>query len=85
MNNAEENPDPPPKAFRHPNGQTDEQIAAMLAALGRRKNDTEYLKMWDEGVAEYRRMIQEELERELSEESSYLAYPATRCGSPKHA
>ena len=51
----------------HPNGQTDEQIAATLAALGRRKDDPEYLQAWDEGVAEYRRIIQEELERELSE------------------
>jgi anaerobic C4-dicarboxylate transporter len=35
-----------------------------LAALGRRKNDPEYLRRLEEGIAEYRKMIQEELERE---------------------
>jgi hypothetical protein len=53
-----------------PNGLTDEQVKELLAAAGRRKNDTDYLKQWDEGIAEYRQRIQEELERELSEETS---------------
>lgn len=54
----------------HPNGMTDEQLRYALAALGRRKNDPEYLKRGEEGVAEYRRLIQEELERDLAEAES---------------
>ena len=51
-----------------PNGMTDEQVRYALAALGRRKNDPEYLRRLEEGVAEYRRTIQDELERELADE-----------------
>jgi hypothetical protein len=47
-----------------PNGMTDEQVRYALAALGRRKNDPEYLRRLEEGIAEYRKTIQEELERE---------------------
>lgn len=47
---------------------TDEQVRYALAALGRRKNDPEYLRRLEEGVAEYRQMIQEELERDLADE-----------------
>ena len=54
--------------LRYPNGQTEEQVQGMLAALGRRKRDPEYLKRWEEGVAEYRRQIQEEVERDLAAE-----------------
>ena len=50
------------------NGMTDEQVRYALAALGRRKNDPEYLRRLEEGVAEYRQMIQEELERDLADE-----------------
>jgi hypothetical protein len=52
------------------NGMTDEQIEytrAALAALAQRKRSPEYFKIWDEGVAGHRRMLQEELERELAE------------------
>ena len=58
-----------PTVTVHPNGLTDEGIARMLAALGRRKNDPEYLRRGEEGVAEYRRLIQEELERDLAQEN----------------
>ena len=51
-----------------PNGMTDEQVRYALAALGRRKNDPEYLRRLEEGVAEYRRTTQDELERELADE-----------------
>ena len=47
---------------------TEEQVRYALAALGRRKNDPEYLRRLEEGVAEYRRTIQEELERDLADE-----------------
>jgi hypothetical protein len=50
------------------NGMTEEQVLYALAALGRRKNDPEYLRRLEEGVAEYRRTIQEELERDLADE-----------------
>ena len=53
-----------------PNGMTDEQVKNALAAFGRRKNDPEYLRRLEEGIAEYRRIIQEELERELAEEDT---------------
>jgi hypothetical protein len=59
-------PDTKPRA----NGMTDEQMEyarAALAALAQRKRSPEYFKIWDEGVAEHRRMIQEELERDLAE------------------
>jgi hypothetical protein len=49
------------------NGMTDEQVRYARAAFGRRKNDPEYLRIWEEGVAEYRKKIQEELERDLNE------------------
>jgi hypothetical protein len=52
------------------NGMTDEQIEytrTALTALVQRKRSPEYFKIWDEGVAEHRRMIQEELERDLAE------------------
>lgn len=51
-----------------PNRMTDEQVRYALAALGRRKNDPEYLRRLEEGIAEYRKMIQEELERDLADE-----------------
>ncbi|WP_395094552.1 hypothetical protein [Armatimonas sp.] len=51
-----------------PNGMTDEQVRYARAALGRRKNDPEYLRRLEEGVAEYRQKIQEELERDLADE-----------------
>ena len=47
-----------------PNGMTDEQVRYALGALGRRKNDPEYLRRLEEGIAEYRKKIQGELERE---------------------
>lgn len=50
------------------NGMTEEQVRYALAALGRRKNDPEYLRRLEEGVAEYRQTIQEELERDLADE-----------------
>ena len=50
------------------NAMTEEQVRYALAALGRRKNDREYLRCLEEGVAEYRRTIQEELERDLADE-----------------
>jgi hypothetical protein len=49
------------------NGMTDEQVRYARAAFGRRKNDPEYLRIWEEGVAEYRKKIQEELECDLNE------------------
>lgn len=64
VNDAE----PAPKNAPRPNGMTDEQVRYTRAALGRRKNDPGYLQRGEEGIAEYRRMIQEELERELAEE-----------------
>ena len=57
-----------PTTVFHPNGLTDEGVKRLLAALGRRKNDPEYLQAWEEGAAEYRRQLQEELERELTAE-----------------
>ena len=51
-----------------PNGMTDEQVHYALAALGRRKNDPEYLRRLEEGITEYRKIIQEELERDLADE-----------------
>ena len=51
------------------NGMTDEQIRYALAAIGRRKNDPGYLQRGEEGIAEYRKMIQEELERDLADEN----------------
>ena len=50
------------------NGMTEEQRRYALAALGRRKDDPEYLRRLEEGVAEYRQMIQKEMERELADE-----------------
>ncbi|MBC8143724.1 MAG: hypothetical protein H7Y38_20025 [Armatimonadetes bacterium] len=47
---------------------TDEQMAALVAAAGRRKNDRHYLDTWEDDVAEYRRQVQEEYERELDGE-----------------
>ncbi len=52
-----------------PNGMTDDQIRRFFAIAGRRRPDPEYLKLMDEGIAEYRREIQEELERDLAEGS----------------
>lgn len=45
-----------------------EQGYTVRAAIGRHKNHSDYLKRGEEGIAEYRRMIQEELERELAKE-----------------
>lgn len=47
---------------------TEEQIAALFAAAGSRKNDRAYLDSWELDVAEYRRQVQEEYERELDGE-----------------
>lgn len=58
----------PPLNTPRPNGMTDEQVKELLAAIGRRKNDPGYLKRWEEGVAEYRRRVQEEWERESTED-----------------
>jgi hypothetical protein len=55
---------------RRPNGLTDEQVKELLAAAGRRKEDSAYLESWDEGIAEYRRRLQEELEQELSQKKT---------------
>ena len=52
------------------NGLTDTQVAELLAAAGRHKNDPEYIERGREQVAEYRRQIQEEYEHELAEEDS---------------
>jgi hypothetical protein len=49
-----------------PNGMTDEQMRYALAAAGRRKNDLDYLKRGEEGIAEYRKVIQAEADRELA-------------------
>ena len=51
-----------------PNGMTDEQIAYALAAAGRRKNDPEYLKRWEEAAREGKRILDEEYLRYLDEE-----------------
>lgn len=53
-----------------PNGLTDEQVRDLLAAAGRRKHDPDYLNRLLEGVAEYRRDIQKEVERELAEQDT---------------
>lgn len=57
----------PSEPFRHPNGQTDEQIRDMLAALGRRKNDPEYLERLFGAVEQVRRRLNEEYLREMAE------------------
>ena len=43
---------------------TDEQIARLRAAAGSRKDDHEYMESGRQQVAEYRRQLQEEWERE---------------------
>ncbi len=58
------------KASDETNGLTDEQVKELLAVAGRRKDDPAYVARLLEGVAEYRRTIQEELERELAEEET---------------
>jgi hypothetical protein len=52
---------------RRNNGMTPEQIEQALAYLANRKYDPEYFKIMEEGIIEYRKMIQEEAERDLVE------------------
>ncbi len=51
------------------NGLTDEQVKELLAAAGRYKDDPGFIERMLEGVAEYRRQIQEETERDLAAEA----------------
>jgi hypothetical protein len=51
---------------RRNNGMTPEQIEQAKAYLANRKYDPEYFKIWEEGVIEYRKMVQEEAERDLA-------------------
>jgi hypothetical protein len=53
---------------RRNNGMTPEQIEQAKAYLANRKYDPEFFKIWEEGVIEYRKMIQEEAERDLEEQ-----------------
>jgi hypothetical protein len=52
------------------NGMTDEQVRYALAAAGRRKDDPGYIQRGEEGIAEYRKNIQEEAERALTKTES---------------
>ncbi|HVK03177.1 MAG TPA: hypothetical protein VM490_06860 [Armatimonadaceae bacterium] len=63
-------PDGSNDASGRTNGLTDEQVSELLAAAGRRKDDPGYLKRLREGVAEYRREIQKEVDREMAEQDA---------------
>jgi len=58
-----------PAAPLRDNGLTDEGVEKMLSAAGRRKDDPGYIERMMAGVAEYRRQIQEEVERDLTAEA----------------
>ena len=47
---------------------TQEQKERIIAAAGRHKNNPDFIKSGQEQVAEYRRQLQEQLERELTDE-----------------
>ena len=49
---------------------TDEQIADLRAAAGSRKDDHDYMESGQRQVAEYRRQLQEEWEREYGNEDA---------------
>ena len=49
-------------------GMTDEQKRIALAAAGRHRNNPDFIESGREQVAEYRRQLQEQLERELADE-----------------
>ena len=50
------------------NGLTQEQKERIIAAAGRHKDNPDFIKSGQEQVAEYRRHLQEQLERELADE-----------------
>ena len=54
---------------RATNATADASLTAFLAHIERRKNDTQYFASWNEGVAEYHRLLQEQSKRERNEPS----------------
>ena len=60
----------PNEPFRHPNGQTDEQIRQMLFTIQNRKRDPEYLERVFGAAEQVRRRLNEEYLRELDAEEN---------------
>ncbi|MES2462912.1 MAG: hypothetical protein V4671_20195 [Armatimonadota bacterium] len=54
-----------------PNGIKDDQLRHLFAVVSRRP-DPVYQRMLEEGIAEYRREIQDDLERELAEGGQHV-------------
>jgi hypothetical protein len=58
----------PETGERRTNGLTEEQKQKLIAGIGRRRDDPEYVRRLVEGAREYRRQVQEEYELTTAEE-----------------